>query len=43
MSKIQEMMSKHVIIDIDEHIHVVDGKVIYDSLDGPETKRIKNR
>ena len=28
MSKIQEIMSKHVIVDVNEHIHVVDGKVI---------------
>lgn len=28
MGKIQEMMNKHVIVDIDDDIHVVDGKVI---------------
>ncbi len=42
---ISDMMSKHVIVDVNEHIHVVDGKVIYyepDTIDFEDENQVRD-
>ena len=42
---INDMMNEHVIVDIDDYVHVVDGKVIYyepDTIDFEDEEQVEN-
>ncbi|MBU5446323.1 hypothetical protein [Blautia sp. MSJ-36] len=42
---IHDMMKQHVIVDVNEHIHVIDGKVLYyepDTIDFEDEEQVEN-
>ena len=43
--RIHDMLKQHIIVDINEHIHVVDGKVIYyepDTINFDDEEQVRN-